>query len=48
MSEELNDELKPCPFCSGKAVLVRINERDEYYVVCETVLYTQISDLKKK
>lgn len=30
-----NEELKPCPFCGGKAVLVRLGERDDYYVVCE-------------
>ena len=27
-------ELKPCPFCGGKGVLVRIDHK--YYVTCDT------------
>ena len=32
----MSEELKPCPFCGGKAVLGDLGFEDrEYYVVCK-------------
>ena len=33
--EKMSEELKPCPFCGGNAILAEINGTDDYYVVCE-------------
>lgn len=30
-----NTELKPCPFCGGKPVLLKHNDEDYYKVFCE-------------
>lgn len=46
--EDLAVDLKPCPFCSGKAILAQISESDDYYVVCEDcAAYTDFRSKEK-
>lgn len=46
--EDLDVDLKPCPFCGGKAILAQISESDDYYVVCEDcVVYTDFRPKEK-
>lgn len=33
MSNQITDELKPCPFCGGRAILTKTDYKD-YYILC--------------